>query len=267
MTAPRPRARKPSRPAASNTPSERIELDSRILKSYLSEFFGYGNPDAPLWLIGMEEGGARDLPEVQRRIASWAVDGTPCLDLAEHHHRFGQGHWFAPGAPTQPTWRALIRLALRAYADAPVDIERVRAYQIAQLGRSGDDLALLELLPLPKPSRGDWRYDGCSTLPCLASKRRYEKEVAELRVDALRGLIATKRPAVVVFYGLGFTEHWHAIAGAGPLSPDRFVDQRRQDGTVTSYLQLAHPVARGGVNLRFEQAGDLIRNAGVLTAR
>lgn len=91
--------------------------------------------------------------------------------------------------------------------------------------------------------------------------------MARSPVDALRRLIATYRPQVVAFYGLGFTEHWHAIAGAGPLSPDRFVDQKHQDGTVTSYLQLAHPVVRGSVNRRFEQAGDLIRIAGVLVAR
>lgn len=67
------------------------------------------------------------------------------------------------------------RLALRACDDAPVDIEQVRAYQIAQLGRSGGNPALLELLPLPKPSRGDWRYDRWSSLACLASQRRYER--------------------------------------------------------------------------------------------
>lgn len=264
MTVPRPRAGKPRQVASTNTPSDRTELDARTLESYLSGFFGYGNLDAPLWLIGMEEGGARDLLEVQRRIASWAAHRTPCLDLADHHHRFGQGRWFAPGAPTQSTWRALIRLALRARSDTPVDIEHVRAYQIAQLGRSGGNLALLELLPLPKPSRRDWRYARWSSLPCLASPYRYEKHMAQLRVPALRRLIAVHRPRVVVFYGLGFAEYWDAIAGAGPLSCERFVDQHHRDGTVTSYLQLAHPVARGAVNLRFEQAGDLIRTAGLL---
>jgi len=88
--------------------------------------------------------------------------------------------------------------------------------------------------------------------------------MAQLRVPALRRLITVHRPQVVVFYGLGFAEYWDAIAGAGPLSCERFVDQHHRDGTVTSYLQLAHPVARGAVNRRFEQAGDLIRTAGLL---
>lgn len=65
--------------------------------------------------------------------------------------------------------------ARTARADAPADIEQVRAYQIAQLGRSGGNPALLELLPLPKPSRGDWRYDRYSSLPYLASQHRYER--------------------------------------------------------------------------------------------
>ena len=88
--------------------------------------------------------------------------------------------------------------------------------------------------------------------------------MAQLRVPALRRLITVHRPQVVVFYGLGFAEYWDAIAGTGPLSCERFVDQHHRDGTVTSYLQLAHPVARGAVNRRFEQAGDLIRTASLL---
>jgi len=72
----------------------------------------------------------------------------------------------------------LIRLALRARSDTPVDIEHVRTYQIAQLGHSGGNLALLELLPLPKRLRRDWRYARWSGLPCLASRRRADTKSA-----------------------------------------------------------------------------------------
>jgi hypothetical protein len=32
-------------------------LDPRLLTDFLDSFYGYGNPQAPLWFIGMEEGG------------------------------------------------------------------------------------------------------------------------------------------------------------------------------------------------------------------
>jgi hypothetical protein len=34
-------------------------LDSEILGNFIESFFGYGNLSAPLWFIGMEEGGGK----------------------------------------------------------------------------------------------------------------------------------------------------------------------------------------------------------------
>lgn len=35
-------------------------LDSEVLDQFCQQFFGYGELTAPIWFIGMEEGGAND---------------------------------------------------------------------------------------------------------------------------------------------------------------------------------------------------------------
>jgi hypothetical protein len=33
-------------------------VNNELARNYLFQFFGYGNPESPLWFIGIEEGGA-----------------------------------------------------------------------------------------------------------------------------------------------------------------------------------------------------------------
>ena len=34
-------------------------VDASLLNDFISRFLGYGNPNAELWFVGMEEGGDR----------------------------------------------------------------------------------------------------------------------------------------------------------------------------------------------------------------
>jgi len=43
-------------------------LDGDLLRSYISDFFGYGNFAGQLWFIGAEEGGGANAEEIARRL-------------------------------------------------------------------------------------------------------------------------------------------------------------------------------------------------------
>ena len=43
-------------------------LNDKTLESYIHNFYGYGNPRAPYWFIGMEEGGGEDIQNIERRV-------------------------------------------------------------------------------------------------------------------------------------------------------------------------------------------------------
>jgi hypothetical protein len=43
-------------------------FDDAALEEYATNFLGYGRPDAPVWFIGMEQGGGNSFEEVQKRI-------------------------------------------------------------------------------------------------------------------------------------------------------------------------------------------------------
>ncbi len=56
----------------------------RSLEEFMMHFAGYGNLAAPIWFIGMEEGGGADVAELQRRVDAWRTRGSRTLeDLAE----------------------------------------------------------------------------------------------------------------------------------------------------------------------------------------
>jgi hypothetical protein len=83
-------------------------LDNNILQPFMQSFFGYGNLAAPLWCIGMEEGGGKTLNEIQLRLRAWEERGRrPIDDVAEFHRAFGQEQLFRANAPVQKTWQCL----------------------------------------------------------------------------------------------------------------------------------------------------------------
>ena len=190
-------------------------LDDILLAQYADSFFGYGNTKARLWFVGMEEGGGGTVEEVAARLTAWDQRGRPMVDdVAGFHQAIGQQRWFEPGAPTQSTWRQLIRATLLANG-RPVNLEAVREYQVQQFARLDGDVASLELLPLPSTStRAEhWRYPQWSRLETLASRDGYRQHFLPLRIALLKALIAQERPTAVVFYGVTYQSHWEAISG------------------------------------------------------
>lgn len=236
-------------------------LDDDILNAFMRNFFGYGNPHARVWFIGLEEGGGESEQEIADRLATWHRDGGHRLqmeDLAEFHAGFGDDTRFVENASIQPTWNKIIRTLLVAEGVTPTK-ELIRQYQIERLGRSNGNAALLELLPLPNPSMDDWDYATWSNLPELATRDTYKASLLEHRIASIKGLINEYQPEAVVFYGLKYQQYWQSIAGTAFPEGDcpRVVENARL------YMLLPHPVSFGNINLCFEAAGRILSDRGI----
>jgi len=47
------------------------KFDDNLLASYMNSFWGYGNPNANYWFVGIEEGGGASFEEINQKIQLW----------------------------------------------------------------------------------------------------------------------------------------------------------------------------------------------------
>src|SRR6184192_195563 len=148
-------------------------LDDDAVATFIETFYGYGNWSAPVWFVGMEEGGGGTPEEIAKRIAAWEQRGRNELeDLVEYHHAIGVTRHFGGQPKLQSTWAKLIRIlwAMRGQTPTNDDLRRVQA---DRFGRRNSDTALLEMLPLPSPRMKQWRHAQLTTIPYLATRKAY----------------------------------------------------------------------------------------------
>ncbi len=230
------------------------------LQAYMASFAGYGDLRAPLWFVGMEEGGGRDVDELARRVDAWDVRGRQRLeDLAGYHRAIGMSRHFAAPFPLQRTWGPLARV-LQASRGASTALSELRHVQATQLGAHGGGAALLELLPLPAPNTNTWPYAALAKhVPALRDRAAYRTTYQPERLAMLRALMREGRPRAVICYGLGYWESWTALAGA-PLRPITIGERACYVGETSGSMLLAvpHPVAHGGTNYFWEAVGAVV---------
>ena len=233
-------------------------LDDAVLESYIQGFYGQGSYAAKYWFVGMEFGGGNSATEIVSRIQGWADRGRPEVeDLVGPDGDGGGSRWFKGSIPLQPTWAKLIRVVLSAEGPAP-STEEVRTYQKDRLGRQGGLDCILELLPLPSPGIGHWRfYPEYSRLPYLRDRETYTRRVAPARITHLRARIAEHRPRAVIFYGAGYVNWWRQIAGA-EFRPSAVAKVSIAENGSTRFVVMQHPTARGLANSYFDAVGRLI---------
>lgn len=183
------------------------------LDGFIKTFVGYGNLRAPMWFLGMEEGGGRDVGELRLRVSTWNERGRRATeDLAGFHRAIGVTKYFVEDRPKlQQTWCALMKV-LQAWRGGSTDLTTLRSVQAKEFGSNDGPAALLELLPLPAQSIDSWPYRELSTsVPQLASRSSYVDHVLPMRVQLLSQLVRKYRPTAVVCYGLGYAKHWDSI--------------------------------------------------------
>ena len=86
-------------------------LDDAAVAKFIEALYDYGNWSAPVWFVGMEEGGGGTPEEIAKRIAAWEQRGRNELeDLVEYHHAIGVTRHFGAQPKLQSTWAKLIRI-------------------------------------------------------------------------------------------------------------------------------------------------------------
>lgn len=169
---------------------------------HLLNFVGYGNLNAKVWFIGMEEaGGGED--NIRSRLKFSKVE-----DCANAHKILGITKHHTGRKIIQSTWRGMCYIMLRL-EDNPVDRESIRNYQADYLGRFQGNSLLCELMPIPKPNLNSWGYE--TLIPQYKSADEYYHVVRHRRTDYLRKLIQEFSPRSVVCYGQGSNKnYWEA---------------------------------------------------------
>jgi hypothetical protein len=227
-------------------------LDQLAAEQYANTFLGYGNLDAPIWFIGMEEGGVMDARDLQTRIAAWSDLGKPeVVNLRDFHKRIGVTRWFTATPPLQPTWRPLMRAALTA-AGLNVSDGALRTYQATTLASAAGDVALLELMPFPSRSTREWPYAALG-IDAFADRETYVGTLREGRLQTLQHRLRTCAPRAAVFYGN--PRFWRERLTLHPFNAKLSV---RRDGTLL--IATMHPTAHGSTNAQWDEIGRMIRD-------
>jgi hypothetical protein len=176
-------------------------------------FLGYGNPAAPLWFIGLEEGisgmGDSDVRHNLKARAQW----SPVMDLFQSHLTLVQG-----GAPYDitrrpgftPVWTWIAKFA-RAYGSASNwdDLSAAKTWVRENLGRFGGDVFMTYAMPIPESGlhTREWtdflHRNGGNPDQTLARRR-----------SALRALIEQHRPKVVICHGTTQTSAYQSLLPA-----------------------------------------------------
>lgn len=239
-------------------------LDDALLEEFMHGFYGYGSYFGDIWLIGKEEGGVNSCIGIAERLRAWNERGRQVLeDVAAFHNAIGEEKYFTDNPEEQPTWRGLIQI-LCGFEGLDPTKEFVNWYQSRRLGRITDNHALLEFLPLPckstKPE--DWFYPDCTSLPYLATRKKYCYEVWDKRIAQLKVKIRYHKPRAVVFYSKSrhYLGAWRDISGGEFVRDDNIGVLKTVVGN-TTFLITDHPTAwiKGSVKDYFYSIGESLR--------
>jgi len=230
-------------------------LSSELLENRIATFVGYGNPSAPYWYIGLEEGGTSDAAFIEHRLGLWNQRGRLIFeDLKDYHINTDLRPFVGHQPKLQPTWKQLARITLAA-KNHRLDNEAIREYQGQRLGRHKGETALLELSPLPAARSADWPYAELSDLPDLGDRKTYRRARFHKRIELIQGLVDRLSPEFVVVYGTGFQKYWERLLG-GAFQSDGILLQGRRGKT--GLILIEHPAAWGASDAYFEQVGRRI---------
>ena len=169
---------------------------------HLLNFVGFGNLNADVWFLGMEEAGAGE-ENIRARLKFKQVE-----DCAEAHKILGITKHHSGKKSIQPTWRGMCYIMLRL-ENKNTDRESIRNYQADCLGRFQGNSLLLELMSIPKPSIASWEYE--NLFPQFASAGQYYKVVKPRRIKYLQQLMRTYSPKIIICYGKMYWQEYKEI--------------------------------------------------------
>lgn len=228
-------------------------VDPQVLTDYMSRFVGFGDPSAPLWFIGLEQGGGESIGELERRVEAWRELGAASFaNLRDYCERIGERRWHGRSARIQPTLGKLVRVVLASQGQV-ADRASVRRHQAETFGCTPGGSVIAELMPLPSRTISEWIYSSLESVPGLESREAYLRRYRPLRLALLQQIIRDAAPKAVVFIGTSEWDTWSEVAG------QRFVlgpgGASWCEAGRTRFVVLAHPTAYGANNAYFEEVG------------
>lgn len=257
-------------------------LNEKLLIDFMNNFFGYGNLKGEYWFVGKEEGGGNSIKEINSRIEKWEKENKPTvLDNYELHKEIkdpkGNSYsYYFNGSKSkcQRTWAGLIKVLMCINQEQFPTLEEVKVFQSNHLGRKKSNNCLLEILPLPSPSAGTFKYNEWTNLDFLTSRENYEKEMKQVRVQKLKELIAHNKPKCVIFYSSSpkYIEYWSEISNINFMGIKNVEIENRNGKSYNSkfgnfnntcFTIIHHPTYTGLSNNYFKKVGELLKNCGV----
>lgn len=199
-------------------------MEADVLKNRIKNFWGYGNLKSPIWLVGMEEGFRTtsdiiaDRKMLERQFSLPTVNGmfnvSRPIDPAIHN--LTNLSPFLPNATTQRTWKFLIALLLFFKTGRKPNKEEILNFQRFMLADGEkNEVATLELMPLPSPNISSWLY---GDIPGFETRELYIHTYKKPRTQGLKDLVQKYSPKLIIFYSIGYLRSgdWIEIIGKIP---------------------------------------------------
>ncbi len=179
----------------------------------LNGFNGYGNIRAPIWFLGMEEGGSDDpvlIGENLKRRERFTAE----MDLENAMNSLLAPNFVTLSKTKTHTWRWMSKLAImlkEGKSEVP-NRARVREYIDRELGRIRGETFLTELMPLPAKnlSQEAWYYTKQDGNITFTSREEYLSTVLETRKEKLKALIAGASRSGNLKYLFAYGSGYHA---------------------------------------------------------
>lgn len=177
---------------------------SSINWARIESFVGYGNIEAPLVFIGMEEGLAKPAAldsEVLRQDLLWRSTFQPVMDAKRAHEGLADGpSLFSDSPRRQQTWRAVADVMLnyneQAFGTKAERSEARKKYRPKAVGRSVANSLLIELLPYPSTDRKTWLYS-----ERFPSRAEYVTAILPKRVKLISEALGKYQRDAIICYG------------------------------------------------------------------
>jgi uracil-DNA glycosylase len=252
---------------------DKIERDKKkkhilkILPKYLRNFYGFGNPKANIWFVGMEPGGGNSPKEIRELLISWKNCGSKeYVDIFKFHEKIKKSKHCKPGKypnlakyffdknnKLQSTWNKLILII-----NPKSTTEDRREFQKLYFGRNQSDNCLIELFPLPAPKTSEWKYNvWFKDIPYLKNKGEYKKKFLKERKEFIKKQISKHKPKVVVFYGKGYLNAWEDISGC------EFRNNPFQEKNNILFVAIKHPVYKPSKSKPNEKPMEYFKDIGI----
>jgi len=202
-------------------------ITPNLIQNRIKNFWGYGNLESPIWIVGMEEGfhsidAVSDRKMLERQFSLPIVNGMfdasrPIdIDIRDLTNLSP----FLPNAKIQPTWKFIIALSIFLCEGREPCKEEILDFQRSILADGKkNEVATIELMPLPSPDTSSWLF---GYIAGFETRESYLRTYKKHRTQGLKDLVKKYSPKVVIFYSMNYFSDWVEVIGE---VPEKITDQ------------------------------------------